>query len=51
MELKPTVRQTTAAAKIKINPPMVGVPVFAMCHEGPISLISCPAFIFLSQGI
>ena len=35
---------------MNIRPPIVGVPCFVMCHEGPISLIICPAFILRRNG-
>ena len=50
IDSKPTVRHTSVHALMKMTPPIVGVPDFDMCHVGPFSFISCPAFIFLSQG-
>ncbi|MCI6488352.1 MAG: hypothetical protein MSA25_09940 [Clostridiales bacterium] len=48
---KPMVRQTKVTPRMNITPPMVGVPLLAICQVGPSFLISCPAFCLRSQGI
>ena len=50
-EGRPMVRHTNVTARMNMTPPMVGVPVFAMCQVGPFSFISCPAFCLRSHGI
>ena len=36
---------------IKLIPPMVGVPLFLLCQDGPICNIDCPNFSLRSMGI
>ena len=42
--------ELTDAAKINMSPPMVGVPDFLLCQEGPSSRISCPNFSLIKRG-
>src|SRR5699024_7802670 len=41
----------TAAPRMNMSPPMVGVPCLDICQVGPISLMDCPAFIRRRKGI
>ena len=41
----------TSAGRAKIMPPIVGMPCLTLCDCGPSSLMVCPNFIRLSQGI
>ena len=51
MFLHPSTRMVMPMPMMNIRPPMVGVPCLVMCHEGPISLMACPAFSRRSAGI
>ena len=47
---KPIVSSESSVPRINMTPPMMGVPLFDLCHSTSL-LIFCPAFCLRSQGI